>query len=384
MKSADRLIAEVLAESEHSDFGGNSFRPGLDALLESLSRDARLDSVTAEALEATIRRRLLARLRIEHWYATQTAPVVATSDAPISIMGLPRTGTTALANAMSLDPQLRPLRLWEQANPWPPPILASEREDPRRLADLDATARLVEQRPELAAMHLWDSDATMEDIHLLGLEFRSQELTLPVLSYHRWWRDGDMRDAYRYQRRACAMLQSSRPPNRWLFKSPYHCFHLEAIAEVYPEVRFVMTHRDPVKAIPSALSFLIALAPPGARAAHGVRELGRHYAEHLRVGLEREIAARRRIGGERVLDLHHRDYLADPMGQIERVYAFGGIELGAATRRAMEQWHAQHASGAHGIHKYRAEDFGLSAAQLRSEFRFYTDAYGVELEASAR
>ena len=34
---------------------------------------------------------------------------------PVDINGLPRTGTTALANMLSLDPQFRALRGWEQA-----------------------------------------------------------------------------------------------------------------------------------------------------------------------------------------------------------------------------------------------------------------------------
>ena len=384
MKGADQLIAEVVADDRCTDLGGDTFRAGLDALLDSIERDARLDDATQAGVETTIRHRLRNRLRVEEWYATAGRSTLGAVEGPISIMGLPRTGTTALGNVMSLDPQFRPLRLWEQLDPYPPPSLETEPDDPRRLAYIESTAALHERIPELEAMHIYDADATTEDVHLIGLEFRSQELTLPVLGYHRWWREGDMLDAYRYQRRVCAMLQSTRPPNRWLFKSPYHCYHLDAITEVYPDVRFVMTHRDPVQAIPSAVSFITTLYPPGARAASDRRELGPHYAEHLRRGLELEIEGRRRIGSDRVLDVHHRDYVADPMGQLERVYDFAGLELDGTTRRAMEQWHAAHRSGAHGTHAYRVDDFGLSAAQLRADFRFYTDEYGVEFERSER
>jgi hypothetical protein len=382
MTSAEQMISDVVAEEQLSHLGGDTFRAGLDALLESIERDARLDDATIASVETMIRHRIRSRLRVEHWYATEGPAADDTIAGPLSIMGLPRTGTTALGNVMSLDPQFRPLRLWEQLDPWPPPRVETEDADPRRLAYVESTRLLQAQRPELEAMHIYDTDATTEDVHLLGMEFRSQELTLPVLGYHRWWRQGDMLDAYRYQRRVCTMLQSSRPPNRWLFKTPNHCYHLDAIAEVYPDVRFVMTHRDPVKAIPSAVNFITTLYPPGALAAHDVHELGPHYAEHLRVGLELEIEARRRIGADRVLDVHHREYVADPMRQLDRVYEFVGLELDATTCRAMEQWHAAHHSGAHGTHRYRLEDFGLSEAQLRSDFAFYTDQYGIELDGS--
>ena len=49
---------------------------------------------------------------------------------PVDINGLPRTGTTALANMLSLDPQFRCLRGWEQTKPCPPPVLADEAERP--------------------------------------------------------------------------------------------------------------------------------------------------------------------------------------------------------------------------------------------------------------
>ena len=266
MKSADQLVSEVVADQSLTDLGGDTFRTGLDALLESIERDARLDDTTLAGVETTIRRRLRNRLRVEDWYATAGRSTDDAVSGPLSIMGLPRTGTTALGNVLSLDPQFRPLRLWEQLDPCPPPSLDTERDDPRRLTYIESTAALHERIPDLEAMHIYDADATTEDVHLIGLEFRSQEMTLPVLGYHRWWREGDMVDAYRYQRRVCALLQSARPPNRWLFKSPYHCYHLDAITEVYPDVCFVMTHRDPLKAIPSAVSFITTLYPPGARA----------------------------------------------------------------------------------------------------------------------
>ncbi len=384
MQSAEELVAHTIERVELGDFGGDTFMTGLQALIESLECDARLDDATTTGVETTMSHRLENRLRVEAWYAAEGTGTDDAVEGPLSIMGLPRTGTTAVGNVMSLDPQFRPLRVWEELDLCPPPVLEREHDDPRRIAYIESTAALHEQMPELAAMHLYDTDATAEDVHLLGLEFRSQEMTLPVFVYRRWWREADMTDVYRYHRRAIVLLQSNRPPNRWLFKSPYHCYHLDAIVEIYPDARFVMTHRDPIKAIPSAVSFITALYPPGARVGHDLRELGPHYAEHLRIGLELEIAARRRVGPDRFLDVHHRDYVADPMGQLERIYEFAGLGLTPATRKAMEQWHATNRSGAHGVHRYIPEEFGLRDDQLRSDFRFYTDEYGIELEGATR
>jgi hypothetical protein len=217
-------------------------------------------------------------------------------------------------------------------------------------------------------------------VELLGLEFRCQEFTWPVFSYHKWWRESDMSAAYRYHRRAAVLLQSQRPPNRWVSKAPYLCFHIDAIVAAYPDAKFVMTHRDPVKSIPSNMSFLASMLPPGVREAHDLTEFGPHSAEHLRVGLERAIESRKRIVDDRFLDVQHRHMTADPMGTLDRVYDFLQLELSGATRKAMEEWHEANRSGAHGIHQYSSEEFGLSDDRIRSDFAFYTSAFDIPLE----
>ena len=100
-------------------------------------------------------------------------------------------------------------------------------------------------------MHLYELDATMEDTEVLGMAFHGQQMTLPVPSYRDWWRAADLTETYRYHRRVVKLLGSQRPPDLWLFKAPHHKFHLEALAVAYPDVRFVMTHRDPAKVVPS-------------------------------------------------------------------------------------------------------------------------------------
>ena len=66
---------------------------------------------------------------------------------------------------------------------------------------------------------------------------------------------------FAYHRRVVKLLQSRRPPDLWLFKAPHHKFHLEAIVAAYPDVRFVMTHRDPAKVVPSYASLVSTIFP---------------------------------------------------------------------------------------------------------------------------
>jgi hypothetical protein len=373
--SSDALMAEASKATGLEDFGPGDFREGLDVLLDSLETDADLSASTDVAVIGDFRRRLVNRLEVEAWYGEHPEIVELPVQGPVDINGLPRTGTSALGNMLSLDPQFRALRGWEQHTPCPPPTSSGEASDPRRIR-----AQLENEQipPELRAMHLYDPDATVEDAELLGMAFHGQQYTLPVYGYHDWWRRADMTPTFDYHRRLVKLLQSRRPPNLWLFKAPHHVFHLEAIVSAYPSVRFVTTHRDPAKVVPSYASLVSALLP-APRTERDMHRLGREVSEHLRIGVENAIAARAGIGEERFLDIHHREVVVDPLGMVRRVYAFLDLEMQPSVEQAIGDWQRANRSGAHGTHRYTAEEFGLSTTQLRSDYDFYIRRFDVEV-----
>jgi len=374
--SGESLLKDAMEATNLTDFGPGDFREGLEVTLESLERDGDLSPETDASTIDALRRRLVNRLEVEAWY--QSHPEIADLPirGPVDINGLPRTGTTALVNILSLDPQFRCLRGWEQAKPCPPPILEEETNDPRRL---QAIKQYEQISPELKAMHLFDVDAAMEDTDLLGMAFHGQQYTLPVYGYHDWWRSADMISTYQYHRRVVQLLQSRRPPDLWLFKAPHHNFHLEAIASAYPDARCIMTHRDPAKAVPSWASIVSNIFPP-AEGERDMQRFGREVSEHLRVGVENAIAARARLGDERFLDVYHHELVADPLGTVRQVYEYLDLELRPSVEESINQWHQKNRSGAHGKHRYTAEQFGLSVAQLRSDYDFYTRHFDIEVE----
>jgi hypothetical protein len=374
--SAGQLMAEAVQEAGSSDFGPGDFREGLEVLLDSLERDGDLHPEADPQVIGDFRRRLVNRLEVEAWYAGHPQVEDVAVRGPVDINGLPRTGTTALADMLSLDPRFRCLRGWEQVRPCPPPVREHEATDPRRV-------RFVENwennSAEHRAMHLFEPDATMEDTDLLGMAFHGQQMVLPVPGYRDWWREADLTQTYRYHRRVVKLLGSRRPPDLWLFKAPHHKFHLEALAAAYPGIRFVMTHRDPAKVVPSYASLVSSITPP----ADGERDpaaLGREICDHLRIGMEHAIEARARIGEERFLDVHHRRLVADPMGTVREVYEWLGLELTPPVERAIGDWQEANRVGAHGRHRYTPERFGLSTARIRSDYDAYIRRFDVALE----
>ena len=375
--TADMLLAEATAASGGlTEFGPGDFREGLDVLLESLERESDLNRSTDADVVGAFRRRLVNRLEVEAWYSEHPEIEQLTVRGPIDINGMPRTGTTALCQMLSLDPQFRSLRGWEQSKPVPPPTLETEATDPRRLELLASNAAVS---AELAAKHTFDADATVEDTELLGMAFHGQQYTLPVFEYHEWWRHADMTSTFEYHERVVKLLQSRRPPDLWLFKAPHHNYCLEAIAAAYPDVKFVMTHRDPAKSIPSWASLVSSIfpAPDGER---DMLRLGREVSNHLRVGVEHAIDARSRLDDSRFLDVHHRQLVSDPMGTVRGVYEVLELDLEPSVEQTIADWQQANRSGAHGTHHYPAEQFGLSADQIRSDYDFYIQHFDVEVE----
>jgi hypothetical protein len=373
---AEQLLDETRAATGLDDFGPGDFRDGLTVLLESLARDADLSPATDADVVDDLRRRLVNRLEVEAWYREHPEIEALTVRGPIDINGLPRTGTTALGNMLSRDPQFRSLRQWEQVQPCPPPTTEGEATDPRRLALVRQNEQLS---PELKAMHLYDADATVEDTWLLGMAFHGQQYTVPVWGYHAWWRTADSTAAFEYHRRVVKLLHSQRPPDLWLFKAPHHNFHLDALATAYPDAKFVMTHRDPGKSVPSWASIVSAIMPEPAHE-RDLHRLGAEVSEHLRVGVEQAIAARTQLGEDRFLDVHHRDLIADPMREVRRIYDWLDLELTPSVEQTLRDWQVANHSGAHGAHHYTAEQFGLSESQLRADYDFYIRHFDVTVE----
>ncbi|TVR26245.1 MAG: sulfotransferase [Ilumatobacter sp.] len=374
--SAQQLMASAVESTGLGQFGHGDFVEGLEVLLDSLATDAQLCPSTDDAVVGVLRRRLENRLRVEQWRQSHPAIDDVRVEGPVHVIGLPRTGTTALGSMLSLDPQFRCLRMWEQRAPVPPPVLANEPTDPRRLAYIaEIDALTAEER----AKHLYEVDATVEDSDVLGMAFHGQQYTLPVYGYHRWWRTSDCTDTFAYHRRVVELLGSNRPPALWLFKAPHHKFHLDSIVKSYPGARFVFTHRSPLESVPSYASFVASIFPASDGELDRER-LGREVENHLREGMVAAIEARGRIGEDRFLDVHHRDLIADPMGTVAQVYGHLGLTLPAQVEAEIDAWQTANRSGAHGTHRYTPQHYGLRPAEVREAWKFYEDRFNTEVD----
>src|SRR5581483_4210100 len=126
MFSADELAAGACAATGFYDFGSPYYREGLQRTVDALNTEAELSELGRIIQHATISNALIQRLKIENTYAQHPEIDDEVVGGPIFIIGLPRTGTTALSQLVAADPQFRSLRMWESQAPTPPPEAATQ------------------------------------------------------------------------------------------------------------------------------------------------------------------------------------------------------------------------------------------------------------------
>ena len=133
--SADALEDMAREQTRLSDFGDGSHREGLDRLVASMNEEAGLSGEGEVMLLHRLASLLTSRLQVEDTYRTNPSIANEEVDGPVFVIGLPRTGTTALSQLVAADPQFRSLRTWESSAPCPPPETATEHTDPRDCGD---------------------------------------------------------------------------------------------------------------------------------------------------------------------------------------------------------------------------------------------------------
>jgi hypothetical protein len=106
-------------------------------------------------------------------------------------------------------------------------------------------------------------------------------------------------------------------------------------------------------------------------------KLGPRVLDFYATSLERGLAARDTAPAELFLDVHHDAIASDPLAVAEAVYAHAGVPLEGAAREALVDHARANPRGAHGTHRYRLEDYGLSRDQVRERFAPYCDRFDI-------
>ncbi|WP_007511255.1 sulfotransferase family protein [Pseudofrankia saprophytica] len=371
MDDVDDLLAAARAETSLTDFGEDTFREGLDLLVDSLRKEARLTAVGEFALRDIIVRLLRNRLQVEDWYHRHPEIDGEVIERPLIGLGLPRTGSTALAALLGEDPGARSLVQWQAEEPCPPPSTVPA-PDPRIARSQAKSAMTRQLSPKLATMQPSSPTGPFEDHDLMGLDFKSQvfQAFAQIPSYSSWLLDADLTSTYRYERRVLKLLQWGAERRPWRLKCPTHLVYLGHLDQAFPDARFVMTHRDPTEVLVSVADVYATAA------AMFSDEVDPHYlaalnVEQWSVGMRRALEFRDAGHDERFFDLDFRAVQRDPVGEVRRLYAWLGEPVTGPFEAGMRRWWHENAENREeNVHPDPA-DFGLDLDEVRPLFADY-------------
>ncbi|MET0987360.1 MAG: sulfotransferase [Steroidobacteraceae bacterium] len=371
------LLSTAQANTSLNDFGEDSWREPFRVFLKSLQEEAELNLMGRIMTRSDILMFLEARLRVEDTY--KKYPEIEDEDIapPMMIIGPGRSGTSALQNLLARDPDNGTTLHWEALFPCPPPQAATYRTDARiAIADQRMTQfeRVV---PEIRSMHEFGGAMPTELIQLEALSFQSigwlifLGFTPTFNAYLEGHTDGVT--GLSYAKRVMKVLQWKNPRKRWLLKSADAMRYLPAVFKVFPDMRLIWAHRDPLKTVPSVVSLVGTI-----HWMRSDRKLDESATAHLTnpaglAGLYDLVMNQMDQGiipADRIHHVQYVDFVTDPVATVEALYRSMGETFTERAREAMRAYLREHPRSSRPPHRYAD-----GQAERRNEERKLFDRY---------
>jgi len=371
----DQLLSEAFRRAQCTDIGPREFDIGLRVLADDIEHSNLPDAWSQTVRETTIDN---LRRRLKLLERRASAPEIAEQviETPVFVIGLPRTGTTALVDLLARDPRVRAPLQWEVEHLADLDEGSRSNNDPR-IAAFDAQLKGRSDPVVALGLHTNGAQLPAECNTFLSLSMWSASISarghLP--RYSEWLRFSAIPEPYILHRYVLQHLQYHRGGGRWVLKSPFHVFDLPAILREYPDAAFIQTHRDPIDVMPSMCGLYSTLRREVAGSEDRLRT-GRELVGFYGMGIQRAMAARRDpLLDSRVIDVSHRQFLNDPLACLEGIYERLGWSFTAVARSSAVEWIRAPAQKISSV-KFSLEEFGLSASDLEENFGSYRERFG--------
>ena len=92
--------------------------------------------------------------------------------------------------------------------------------------------------------------------------------------------------------------------------------------------------------------------------------------------IARQAAFRAKHGADAIFDIDYAEQIADPIGQMRKVYAHIGEDFTPEVEAAMQACLAANPKGKFGKHTYTLEQFGVTEGEVLERYRDYREQYG--------
>jgi hypothetical protein len=383
--SEDAVLSAACERTGLTDFGPDDFRERLNVWLQSTDEDSELGPMGRTVVFNDCVRYATNRLRLEDLLRQHPEIHDVEIERPIIVAGLPRSGTTHLLNLIAADTRLRSLPYWESLEPVPAPGTAPAKgeEDPRLVSCRGVSAMQDQIMPLLRNMHHMAPEHVHEEIELQAIDFSSYilEWNAQVPRWRDYYLAHDQRPSYAYLKKALKALQWLRGPNRWILKSPQHLEQLEPLMETFPDATVVLTHRDPVSVIQSAVTMLTygdrmrrtRVDPPA---------VANYWIDRVERMLRSCVRDRDKVSADTSMDVLFHEFMADDIATVERIYKLADLPMTDQSRSELDQYMIDNPRGKFGQITYDLKgDFGVDPAALRERFGFYFDRFPIRAEA---
>lgn len=381
--SVEGVLSAARERSGLSDFGATDFIERLQLWVDCINADTPL--VTAARYQAWEQMVLYAtnRLQLEDLVKKHPEILDITIDRPIMIAGLPRSGTTNLVNMIAADPRLRSAQLWETMAPFPLPgeQPGPIEESPRYKLVQEMWGAYNEVLPHMNAIHEMYPDHVHENIEFQSMDFSSYaiEWRARMPRWSRYYFEHDQTPHYAYEKKMLQALTWLRGPNRWITKSPPHMENLVPLHTIFPDATVVITHRDPVAVIQSALT-LLAYWDRLRRTEADLPGLAAHWIWRIEQMLRAAVRDHDKLPQNQIVDVIFHEYMADQEGLIQRIYQTADLEYTPEAQERIRTYIAANKRGRHGAVQYDLTKFGVNVGELRERMQFYYDRFPVQKE----
>ncbi len=359
---------------------------GLLELTAAMQRDTRLTMFGRLSTRWDFLRLLRNAEAIEEQHRLNPQLAQTPVTAPIFILGLPRSGTTFLHGLMAEDRDNLVPRNWQTLYPAPrPPDFAPVQD--RRARQVDRQLKFFAGiAPEFPDVHPIHADSPQECSEITAHVFQSLrfDTTFRVPGYRRWLDTRGHHNAFAFHKKFLQVLQHGLPARRWVLKCPDHIFSMEAILATYPDARFILVHRDPIKVFGSVAHLTEVLRRPFVKHTDAA-EIGAQVTERWIDGAARLVAFDQRadVAQDRRLNIHYDDLTADPAAMIRRIYQNFNLPLTAEAMTAVRQAIAANPRGGYGEQRrYALGRFAINPDSLGPRLASYLEYFGILPQAA--
>jgi hypothetical protein len=236
------------------------------------------------------------------------------------------------------------------------------------------------------AMHEMAPDHVHEEVELQCLDFSSYmpEWLAAVPRWQQYYLDHDQTPHYAYAKRVLQAMAWLHGPSRWLVKSPPNMENLLPVFATYPDATVVITHRDPVAVIASAVTMM---GYWDRIRRHDVDPVGlaNRWINRIERLLRACVRDRDKVPAAQVIDVPFHEFMSDQARVVRQVHEVADIPLTPEAERAISAYLETNRRGRLGRVVYDLEgDFGVDVGVLRERFQFYYDRFPVEREPTMR